>query len=43
MASVTLKLTMQELKLLTMLASDQMFRKEFIDPKSPATDPLTRK
>jgi hypothetical protein len=29
------KLTEQELKLLTALASDQLFRREFIDPKMP--------
>ena len=32
---ITVKLTEQELKLLTALASDQLFRREFIDPKMP--------
>lgn len=32
---ITLKLTPEELELLTSLASDQLFRKEFIDPKMP--------
>jgi hypothetical protein len=35
MKLVTLKLTVNELRLLTTLASDQLFRKEFIDPKMP--------
>ena len=35
MKSVTLKLTMKELELLTTLVADQLFRKEFIDPKMP--------
>lgn len=35
MTFVTLKLKLQELELLTDLASDQMFRREFIDPKMP--------
>jgi hypothetical protein len=35
MASITLKLTEEELGLLTTLASDQLFRREFIDPKMP--------
>ena len=35
MAQITLKLTEQELGLLTTLASDQLFRREFIDPKMP--------
>jgi hypothetical protein len=35
MAIITLKLTEQELALLTSLASDQLFRREFIDPKMP--------
>jgi hypothetical protein len=35
MAMITLKLTEQELALLTSLASDQLFRREFIDPKMP--------
>ena len=34
MAMITVKLTEQELGLLTTLASDQLFRREFIDPKS---------
>lgn len=35
MRIVTLKLTNRELELLTSLAADQLFRKEFIDPKMP--------
>lgn len=35
MTSVTVKLSVQELMLLTTLASDQLFRREFIDPKIP--------
>jgi hypothetical protein len=35
MALITVKLTEQELRLLTSLASDQLFRREFIDPKMP--------
>jgi hypothetical protein len=35
MAQITVKLTEQELGLLTSLASDQLFRREFIDPKIP--------
>lgn len=35
MTFVTLKLTLNELELLTSLASDQLFRREFIDPKMP--------
>lgn len=35
MALITVKLTEQELGLLTTLASDQLFRREFIDPKMP--------
>jgi hypothetical protein len=35
MTSITLKLTAEELALLTDLASDQLFRREFIDPKMP--------
>jgi hypothetical protein len=35
MPLITVKLTDQELRLLTALASDQLFRREFIDPKIP--------
>jgi len=35
MPFITVKLTDQELRLLTALASDQLFRREFIDPKIP--------
>jgi hypothetical protein len=35
MRLITLKLTIDELKLLTSLAADQLFRREFIDPKMP--------
>jgi hypothetical protein len=34
-----LKLTLEELRLLTTLASDQLFRKEFIDPRIPGHRP----
>jgi hypothetical protein len=32
---ISVKLTIRELDLLTTLASDQLFRREFIDPKMP--------
>jgi hypothetical protein len=35
MTLITLKLTIEELELLTTLASDQLFRREFIDPRMP--------
>ncbi len=35
MTRITVKLSIQELVLLTTLASDQLFRREFIDPKMP--------
>ncbi len=35
MTLITIKLTLKELELLTTLASDQLFRKEYIDPKMP--------
>lgn len=35
MALITVKFTEQELGLLATLASDQLFRREFIDPKMP--------
>jgi len=35
MKLMTLKLTLEELKLLATLASDQLFRRQFIDPKMP--------
>jgi len=35
MGNMTLKLTLEELRLLATLASDQLFRKQFIDPKMP--------
>ena len=35
MPLITVRLTDQELGLLTALASDQLFRREFIDPKMP--------
>ena len=35
MRIITVKVTEQELKLLMGLASDQLFRREFIDPKMP--------
>jgi len=35
MKSVALKLTLEELRLLTTLTSDQVFRRQFIDPRMP--------
>jgi hypothetical protein len=35
MTHITLKLTIEELRLLATLASDQLFRREFIDPRIP--------
>ena len=35
MNRVALKLTIEELRLLTTLASDQIFRRQFIDPRMP--------
>jgi hypothetical protein len=35
MKPITLKLTVEELSLLTSLAADQLFRREFIDPRMP--------
>jgi hypothetical protein len=35
MTRITVKFTAKELELLSSLASDQMFRKEFIDPRQP--------
>jgi hypothetical protein len=35
MTLITVKLTIKELELLTSLASDQLFRREFIDPRLP--------
>jgi hypothetical protein len=35
MTLITVKLSIEELMLLTTLASDQLFRREFIDPKMP--------
>lgn len=32
---ITVELTIEELRLLAALASDQLFRREFIDPKMP--------
>lgn len=39
MKSMTLKLTVEELRILATLASDQLFRKEFIDSKMPGHRP----
>jgi len=39
MGNMTLKLTLEELRLLAALASDQLFRKQFIDPKIPGYRP----
>ena len=35
MTQITVKLTAKELELLSMLASDQLFRREFIDSRIP--------
>jgi hypothetical protein len=35
MTTISVKFTTQELELLSSLASDQLFRREFIDPKMP--------
>lgn len=35
MTLINIKFTIKELELLTTLASDQLFRREFIDPKMP--------
>jgi hypothetical protein len=35
MTLITVKFTSRELELLASLASDQLFRREFIDPKMP--------
>ena len=35
MRRITIKLTMKETELLASLAADQVFRREFIDPKMP--------
>jgi len=35
MKRITLDLTVEELRLLASLASDQLFRREFIDPRMP--------
>ena len=35
LTSINVKLTNEEVELLASLASDQMFRREFIDPKRP--------
>jgi hypothetical protein len=35
MTTITVKLTAKELETLTSLASDQLFRREFIDPRMP--------
>jgi hypothetical protein len=39
MKLVVLKFTTPELQLLTTLAADQLFRREFIDPKMPGYKP----
>ena len=36
---INVELTVSELELLTTLAADQLFRKEFIDPKMPGNKP----
>jgi hypothetical protein len=35
----TVRFTSRELELLTSLATDQLFRREFIDPKMPGSSP----
>jgi hypothetical protein len=35
MTVITVKLTPEELDLLTALASDQLFRRQYIDPRMP--------
>ncbi len=35
MTTISVKLTAKEIELLTSLASDQLFRREFIDPRLP--------
>ena len=35
MTRITIKFTTKELELLSSLASDQLFRREFIDPRLP--------
>ena len=35
MTSISVKFTSRELELLSSLASDQLFRREFIDPRMP--------
>src|SRR5712692_6181590 len=37
--NMTVKLTLEELRLLTTLTSDQLFRRQFIDPKMPGFTP----
>jgi hypothetical protein len=39
MKKVTLEFTPEELGVLTAMASDQLFRKQFIDPKMPGFNP----
>jgi hypothetical protein len=39
MTSINVKLTTEEVELLASLASDQLFRREFIDPKMPGHRP----
>jgi hypothetical protein len=39
MQNLTVKLTVEELRLVATLASDQLFRREFIDPKMPGFKP----
>jgi hypothetical protein len=39
MALINIKLTHSELALLTTLASDQLFRREFVEPRMPGRTP----
>jgi hypothetical protein len=41
MTLITIKFTQKELELLTALASDQLFRREFIDPRLPGYKPVS--
>jgi hypothetical protein len=41
MTRINLELTPEEIKVLTSLAADQLFRREFIDPKMPGYKPNT--
>jgi len=40
MKKLTMEFTLEELGVLTNMASDQLFRKQFIDPKMPGFIPI---